>query len=126
MESSDSDGESNWTGREMIFVTELTRDGQIVSCEFITSNEPHQLNGHRYYLSLDSDDRLFVTDTDNHRVILFDSDLMKIRILCLTNEANEERDIRFPNRLFCHKELKQLIVGGSYGNEVNVYTLSQT
>ena len=79
-------------------ISELTRDGQMVIRRFIPSNETQKLNDPRY-LSLDSDDRVFVADTGNDRVILLDSDLKWNRILCPTKEEEEETKIRMPWRL---------------------------
>jgi len=100
-------------------VSELTRDGQMVIRRFIPSIKTQQL-AHNCYLSIDSDDRVFVADPVNDRVILLDSDLKWNRILCPTGEEKEEQ-----RRLFYDEEMKQLIVGGgfSHNSQVNVYTL---
>ena len=119
--------ESGSSGREetMWGVSELTRDGQMVIRRFISSNETQQLNNPQY-LSIDSDDQVFVADTWNVRVILLDSDLKWNRILCPTKEETEETKIRRPRRLCFDDEKKQLIVvGGLLGEGVNVYTLSR-
>ena len=124
LERIDEDGESN-RRKSLLGISQLTRDGQMISRRIIALNEPRQLTFHDYYISLDSDDRVFVADRDNDRVILLDSDLKWSRILCSTNEEIEDRKIRLPRRLFYDEKTKQLIVGGSLGNEVNVYTLSR-
>ena len=107
----------------ILVVSELDRDGQMVNRRFIPSNEPRQLNFNGYYLSLDSDDRVFMTDRESGRVILLASDLKWNRILCPTKEENEATRIREPFRLCYDKEMKQLIVGGYDRTDVNVYTL---
>ena len=99
-------------------VSELTRDGQMVICRFIPSNETQQLKN-PMYLSLGSDDRVFVTDYTSGRVILLDSDLKWNRILCPSKE--KYTNTQQPLRLFYDEEEKQLIVGGYYG--VTVFTL---
>ncbi len=113
----------------------MTSDGQTVIRRFVPSNETQQLN-YPQYLSIDSDDQVFVADTGNDRVILLDSDLKWKCILCPTKDE-EERKIRFPWRLCYDEEKKQLIVGGAGGiaftkvaaNDedfgVNVYNLSR-
>src|SRR6218665_1426547 len=97
---SGSQGKRKWA------VSELTRDGQMVICRFIPSEETQELY-HPEYLSLDSDDRVFIADQWNHRVILLDSDLKWNRILCPTKE---ETNIPYPLRLCYDEENKQLLV----------------
>ena len=109
-------------------VSELTRDGQMVH-RFSPSNETEKLKNPRY-LTLDSDDQVFVTDTENDRVILLDANLIWNRILCPSKEDHdeneeEEKKIRRPLRS-CYDERKtQLIVGGGhfYLGGFNIYTL---
>ena len=111
-------GESGSSGRKRVMkwgISELTRDGQMVIRRFIPSNETQQLND-PHYLSLDSDDQVFVADNENDRVILLDSDLKWNRILCPTKEETEETKIRRPWRLCYDEEKKQLIVGGFRGS----------
>ena len=106
-------------------VSELTRDGQMIIRRFISLNETQQLNEPRY-LSLDSDDQVFVAEYSNEGVILLDSDLKWNRILCPTKEETEETKIRYVYSVFYDEEKKQLIVGGDHGGQgVNVYTLSR-
>jgi len=104
-------------------LSELTRDGQMVIRRFIPSSET-QLD-RLSYLSFDSDDRVFVADELNHKVILLDSDLKWNRILCPTKEDKEEQILMGPDRFFYDEEMKQLIVTGfsHKGSQVNVYTL---
>lgn len=98
-------------------ISEVTRDGQLVSR---SSNETHSIRG----FSLDSDDRVFVSYTNNERVILFDSDLKRSRILCTTKEEDddEETETIWSWRLCYDEEKTQLIVGRYSG--LNIYTLS--
>ena len=107
--------------RWKVVVSELSRVGQIVVRRFIPSNEAHQLNLYGY-LSLDSDDRVFVADKENARVILLDSDLNLNRTLSPTSEGKNTR-IRGPWRLCYDKDMKQLIIGDFQGFQV--YTLSR-
>ena len=104
-------------------ISEVTKDGDMVIRRFSSSNETHELNEPRY-LSLDSDDQVFVSDEGNHRVILLDSDLKWNRILCPIREGDES-SIQWPWCLCYDKEKKQLIVGGYLEEKVNVYTLTR-
>lgn len=70
-------------------VSELTSDGQVVIRRFIPLNETQKLNFPTYF-ELDSDERVFVSDDLNRRVILLDSDLEWIHIICPTHEKNED------------------------------------
>src|SRR6218665_1752538 len=101
------------------FVREFTSDGQTAIRRFVPSNEKQQLND-PYFLSIDSDDQVFVADTGNDRVILLDSDLKWKCILCPTKDE-EERKIRFPCCLCYDEEKKQLIVGCIGDAGINVY-----
>ena len=109
-----TDREKNWV------VSELTRDGQEVIRRFIPANKDQELYDPSY-ISLDSDDRVFVTDTMNGSVILLDSDLEWNQII---SPSEELLVWKLPHRLFYDKEKKQLIVGGTL-REVMIYTLSQ-
>ena len=104
-------------------VSELTRDGQKVIRRFKAVNKEQRLRGHSF-ISLDSDDRVFVIDPGNQRVILLDSNLKWNQVLCPVTE--QETKIVRPLKLFYDGEKKQLIVGGcSEGEGVNVYNLSR-
>ena len=113
-------------------VSELTRDGQMVVSRFLPSNETQKLENPRY-LTLDSDDQVYVTDTGNDRVILLDSDLKWNRSLCSSMEEHEEEEeeeetvIRRPLRSYYDEREKQLIVGGGYFylGGFNIYTVRQ-
>ena len=125
LESREGQGESNRRMEEITsIVTDLTRDGQVVTRRFIPSDETQKLFDCRYLL-VDSDDRVFVTDIEGGKVILLDSDLKWNRILCPTREEKEEQDITLPVSLLYDEEMKQLIVGGFFEGHVNVYTLSR-
>lgn len=52
----------------IVAVSELDGDGQMLIRRFIASNKPRKLNFYDYDLSLDSDDRVFVADTENDRL----------------------------------------------------------
>jgi len=115
---------SNRRKREWLgVVSELTRDGQMVIRRFIPSNETQQLID-CCYLSIDSDDRVFVADAGNDEVILLDSDFKWNRIVCPKTEERKEQILKGPWRLFYDEEMKQLIVKGYFPyHAVNVYTL---
>ena len=122
LERSEGGEESNGGRKDMVLVvSELNRDGQMVIRRFIATNEPRHVFD--YYLSVHSDDRVFVADTGNDRMILLNSDLRCYRVLCLTKD---ERRVRRPQRLCYDEEMKQVIVGKFLGSEVNVYTLSRS
>jgi len=108
-----------------LVISELTRDGQMVIRRLIPLGETQQLNYSGNYLSLDSDDRVFVADRGNGRVILLDSDLNWKQSLCPTKDEKEETRIQEPWRLCYDEEMKQLIVGGFLGKILNVYTLNK-
>src|SRR6218665_2720817 len=127
LKSKEGKGESNRRRLEMTsIISELTRDGQMVIRRFIPSDETQQLS-HCKYLLIDSDDRVFVADADNHRVILLYSDLKWNQILCPTKKDEEEQNLMWPYMcsLFYDEEMKQLIVGGYIKGHINVYTLSR-
>jgi len=119
--------DSGLNGKQMRMwvVSEITRDRQMVIRRFIPSNET-QILKNPLHLSLDSEDNVFVADSDNNRVILLDSDLTWNRILCPMKEE-EETKILSPWRLCYDEDKKQLIVGGflSLGEGVgpSIYTL---
>src|SRR6218665_3462800 len=135
----DTTGENGSRERQWI-VSELTRDGQIVVRRFIPRNETQKLNRPEHIL-LDSNDRVFIADTRNHRVILLDSDLNWFRVICpqINKEEDEDNDdkladnieqtmIRSPQRLCYDEEQKKLIVAGKFIwlDVINVYSLSRT
>ena len=76
------------------------------------------------YLLLDSDDRVFVADPVNDRVILFDPDLKWNQTLFLNRTEKEEQRALGPLKLCYNKEMKQMIVGRYFGG-VYIYTLSR-
>jgi len=122
LEEGKQKSESN--GKEKVIkwgIYEQTRDGQVVNRRFVPAFEKQRLICPEY-LSLDSDDRVFVADKgngNNGRVILLDSDLKWNQIiLCPTKELEE---MQWPPKLYYDDEKKQLIVGGGF--RVNVYTL---
>jgi len=116
-----------WSSRKeletRLVVSELSRDGQMVIRRFVPSSETQELK-YGDYLSLDAEDRVFVADSKNDRVVLLDSDLKWNQILCPTQIEKEEATIRQPRRLCYDDERKQLIVGGYLEDIVNIYTLS--
>ena len=124
--------ESSWKELGMTWViSELTRDGQMVIRRFVFSNEKQKLK-FPWYMTLDSDDRVFVAEQGNWRVILMDSNMKWNRIVCPTFEEEagrkeEDVDKRYFERMCYDDENKQLIVGGDshLGQGVNVYTLSR-
>jgi len=110
--------------KETFTVSKVTRDGRLVVRRFVPQNETQELN-HPCYLALDSDDRVFVADGENERVILLNSDLNWIRSICWTKDENDA-EISMPHRLCYDKVEKQLIVAGNIDGEgVNIYSVDQ-
>ena len=106
--------------KRMFVISKLTRDGRLVVRRFIPQNKTQQLKG-PYYLELDSDDRVFVVDDVNNRVMLLDSDLSWMQIICPSE--GKDRTIRTPYRpRLCYDKVeRQLIVAGCsnrYGFQV--------
>src|SRR6218665_1847360 len=103
--------------------SKVSRDGRLVVRRFVPQQKSHELNNPRY-LALGSDDRVFVADEWNDRVVLLDSDLNWIRILCPT-EDEAKRTIA-PHRLCYDKVEGQLIVAGLDTREgVEVYSIDR-
>lgn len=106
-------------------ISEYTGDGQLVR-RFTPSNKAQELY-EPSYISIDSDDRVFVTEYEHDRVMLLDSDLECRLILCPTKEESEETRLRLPFRSCYDNEKKQLIIAGGrqFREGLNVYTLSR-
>src|SRR6218665_1387976 len=105
-------------------VSEVTRDGQMVIRRFSPSNDSQELNAAEYIL-LDSDDRVFVADTRNDRVVLLNSNLKWNRILCQSRvfeEKQEEHRIPRPWKLCYDEDNKEVFVGCDKYSEGNLYT----
>lgn len=102
-----------------VVISEVANDGRLVN-RFVPRNQLEELN-RPHHLSLDSDNnRLFVTDYYNNRVILFDAyDLTWSQVL-LSEEMN---GIIRPYRLFYDASNNQLYVAQHFAN-VNVYELN--
>ena len=100
-------------------IYKLTGARQIISRRFIPSDETQKLDNPRY-ISLDSDDRLFVAD--RHRVLLLDIDLKWNKRF--SPPKDEGRNIERPERMFYDEANTQLIVG-RYLEGANVYALSR-
>lgn len=119
------DGELN--RQEFSAVSEVSSNGAIIRC-FVLRNEEidspafsEEGEEEEGYLFVDSQDRVFVADANNGRVILLDSNLQLNRILIpLKSGRNKEPLIRMPRRLFYEEETNHLMVGG---DEVHVCTL---
>lgn len=103
-------------------ICEVARDGLIALRHFIPSRESNKLCA-AVYLSLDSDDNVFVADLWNDRVVILDSDLKWNRTMCSTENEDEETTLPHPWRLCYDKENKQLIMG-TIGCCVNIYPIS--
>lgn len=122
MKGEGHDGELN--RQEFSAVSEVSSNGAIIRC-FVLQNEeinsPAFSEEEKGYLFVDSQDRVFVADANNGRVILLDSNLQLNRILVpLKSGRNKDPPIRMPRRLFYDEETNHLIVGG---DEVYVCTL---
>ena len=91
-----------------------------VVLRFIPQNKTQELN-RPCYLALDSDDQVFVADEYNNRIILLDSDLSWVRIICPIDDGPR---IVALNKLCYDKVERQLIVvTGAYGREVSIYRI---
>jgi len=108
--------------KQMFVVSKVTRDGRLVVRRFLPQNMTQELNYPRY-LALDSDDRVFVADEENNRVVFLDSDLSWIRILCPIED--EVKAIWTPHRLCYDKVERQLVVAGLLRRAVNVYRIDR-
>lgn len=102
-------------------VSKVTGDGRFVVRRFIPQNETQRLTDPRY-LTLDSNDRVFVSDVTRERVILLNSDLTWIPILRPVEDEVNGRLTSGPNRLCYDKAERQLIVDG---DGVDIYTLTE-
>lgn len=99
-------------------VSELTRDGQTVH-RFCPKGKAQELNNPSN-LSLDANDRVFVVDFYNHRVVLLESDLRWGQTL-----LREDTDgTQVPLKLCYDRNKKQLVVGHDrLGGAIDVYRL---
>src|SRR6218665_3182680 len=86
-------------------ISEVTRDGQMIIRRFIPSNETQTLKFPNY-LSLDSDDRVFVADKMDGRVILLES------------------NFKWNKLIFPKKKKKTITRIGSKGQEFCVTTMN--
>lgn len=108
--------------RPHCIITQLANaDSQLhVINRFIPRNQSEKLS-EPSYLSLDSDNnRLFVADTENDRVILFDSTDLTWSQVLVSPESNGSRN---PVRLFYDASKKHLFVAHDYAN-VAVYEIN--
>ena len=112
----------NWSMKRLpkkkLVVSELTRNGEIR--RFTSSIKPQELS-YSGYLSLNSDDQVFVADTSNHSVTLLNSDLRSNRNFCLAWERT--KSLR-PRNLCYDEGKKQLIILGELRNRAYIYNLS--
>lgn len=100
----------------------LSRDGKTIIRSYRPENDEQRTGGR---LCVDSNDRVFVADTYNHRVILLDSNLLWKQVLISTIEQKDEENmktaVRFPDNLYYDEANKEIGVCGIYG--VYVYTI---
>ena len=105
-EVDDETADSNKKEKKRIFtVSKLTRDGRLVVRRFIPQNKTQELT-YPSYLALDSDNRIFLLDQGNVQIILLDSDLSWIQVLCSTKD--EDKGISMPHRL-CFDKVNRLV-----------------
>src|SRR6218665_1979390 len=105
----------------VVVVSKVTRDGRLVISRFVPQTKTQELSS-VCYLALDSDDRVFVAEADNRRVILLNSDLSSIRILCPTED--EDVGTIAPHRLCYDKVERQLVVAGFFrGDGLHIYSI---
>lgn len=110
-----------WSGTKTQGIVELTSDGRV-----LRTNEPlydWERLKNPHHLAMDAENRVFVADFYNNRVLLLDSNLHWDQREVLT----EDKDgISKPHRLSLDRSNKQLIVAHSDGARVDVYTLKET
>jgi len=99
-------------------VCEVNRDGQILH-RFVAKNGRQQALDEPLHVAVDDEQRVFVADYKNNRVIQFDSDLNWIRIAL----KKDNDTIQEPNRLCCDQDKKRLLVGQTEGN-LGLYGIS--
>ena len=106
----DEELEIGSSGRKWWVISEVTRDGQMVIRRFVPSVQTQSFNNPSY-LTLDSNDRVFVADFGNSRVIVLEATLKWSRILCSVKEKDNDEKNRI--RCLCFdEENKRLYVGG--------------
>lgn len=111
-------------------VSEVSGDGKTIvrSYTFRNKQERLMLYSTGGYLAMDSDDRVFVADIGNNRVILLNSDLRYDRILVPTqdevDETNGKKVLLLPCKILFDEQNQQLVVvGDGYKEmEINVYS----
>lgn len=111
-------------------VSEVSRDGKTIVRSYTFRNKQERLVLYSTggYLAMDSDDRVFVADIGNNRVILLNSDLKWDRILVPTqdevDETNGKKVLLLPCRILYDEQSQQLVVvGDGYKEmEINVYS----
>lgn len=94
-------------------ISEVNQDGQIIN------RYPNELN-EPYYLSLDSDDRVFVADYQTDRVIMLDSNLKWRRILL----NREEDGISFPHSLFYDRIKNEILIYFNIQKTICIYRIT--
>ena len=123
------------SGERMWVVSELARDGEMVIRRFIPSNKKQMLRN-PYNISIDSEDRVFVTDSGKDRVVLLDFYFKVSRIICKTKEDAEDEEAKEssasiqvfkPWPLHYDTENNQLIVGGNFNLRcaLDIYSLNR-
>lgn len=110
-----------WSGTKTQGLVELASDGRV-----LRTNEPlnewQQLKN-PHHLAIDAENRVYVADFYNNRVLLLDSNLHWDQREVLTEDKN---GISKPHRLSLDRDNKHLIVAHSDGGKVDVYTLEET
>jgi hypothetical protein len=99
---------------ELHRVCEVNNEGVLVKSYGGSRGSELRLN-RPVYIALDSEERVFVADFNNHRVLLLDKQLNIQRVL-LTWSSDR------PGRLFYDRETTQLIVG-LYSGQVEIFSL---
>jgi len=73
-----------------------------------------------HHLSLDSEGHLLVADTNNHRILLLNSQLELQRVLI---EDNSQVELRFPSRLYNDCAQQLYVLHGARSIVISVYNL---
>jgi hypothetical protein len=94
-------------------ISQLTSDGQLLNHQFIPTNQTDYLSGSIHYISLANNNRLFVADSQNDRVIVLNAnDLTWSQIL----KVEGRKEIRDPFTIYFDADKKHLFVLENHRN----------
>lgn len=107
-----------WWNSKRWGICKLNSEGQTVR-QFRATDDSQQLSC-PWHLAINEDDRVFVADYENNRVILLDSDLCWVKILLRQDNDGLTEPWRL---LLCSNNRKLLVV--AHFHKVDVYALTQ-